>query len=70
MSMAEFGTWVSYRQKRGSLNQGLRSEHGFAMLASMFANRHSKKGGYQLHDFAPYHDQPAVTLEKAMETWR
>lgn len=70
ISYPEYLTWLKYRQKRGSLNTGLRVERGAALLASLYANAHSKDGGYQLHDFAPYHDAPAISLEQAMERWQ
>lgn len=69
MSHNEFLTWLKYRQKRGSLNLGLRVERGSALLASMYANIKSKDGWYKIHDFAPHHDQPEITLEEAMERW-
>lgn len=68
VSYPEFIAWVKYRAKRGSLNAGLRVERGAALLASLYANTHSK-GGYTLSDFAPYHDQPEMTLDEAMENW-
>lgn len=66
---SEFLVWMKYRQKRGSLNIGMRVERGSALLAALYANSHSKNGGYSLSDFAPYHDSPTVTLEQAMEMW-
>ena len=69
ISYPEYLTWLKYRRRRGSLNAGLRVEHGTALLAMLYANAHSKNGGYRMHDFAPYHDEPAATLEQAMEAW-
>jgi hypothetical protein len=69
ISSQEFWRWIHYRNRRGSLNWGMRVEHGFATLAAMYANAHSKDGGYTLHDFAPYHDEPAITLDRAMKDW-
>ena len=71
ISYPEFVRWVKYRAKRGSLNQGLRIERGSALLATMYANAHRKEHSpaYALHDFAPYHDQPVLTLEDAMASW-
>jgi hypothetical protein len=65
----EFIAWARYRAKRGSLHPGLRIERSTALLASMYANAHSKHGGYGWHDFAPYHDEPEVSLDDAMDTW-
>jgi len=36
----------------------------------LYANAHSKRGGFKLYDFTPYEDEPPVSLEAAMETWR
>lgn len=70
LSYPEYLTWLKYRRKRGSLNTGLRVERGAALLASLYANAHSKDGGYKLHDFAPYHDAPTLSLDQAMEQWQ
>lgn len=70
LSYSEFLTWLKYRRKRGSLHVGMRVEHGSALLAMFYANAHSKNGGHQLHEFAPYHDEPELSLDRAMETWR
>ncbi len=47
----------------------MRVERGTALLATLYANAHSSNDGYKLTDFAPYHDEPAMTLEQAMEQW-
>jgi len=52
------------------LNLGLRIDRGFAMLASMYANAHTKTGGYKLWYFTPYEEEPPVSLDDAMKTWR
>lgn len=69
ISHREFIMWVQYRNKRGSLNAGQRVEFGNAMLASLYANAHSKHGGLTVYDFAPHHDAPALTLDQAMKQW-
>lgn len=71
ISYSEFCRWAAYRRKRGSLNNGLRVERGAALLATLYANSHRGKhdGAYQLHDFAPHHDAPEITLEQAMASW-
>lgn len=48
---------------------GMRVERGTALLATLYANAHSKNGGYKVSDFAPYHDEPTMSLEQAMEQW-
>lgn len=47
----------------------MRVERGAALLATLYANAHSKNGSYKLTDFAPHHDEPAMSLEQAMEQW-
>ena len=69
LSHAEFMSWVKYRQLRGSLNQGLRTDRGFALLATLYANANSKNGGYTIYDFMPHEDEPVLTLEEAMGSW-
>lgn len=73
MSYREFLSWAKYRSTRGSLNLGLRIERGAALLATLFANANSKRGGYKLSDFMPHEitqpEQP-ITIEEAMKEWR
>lgn len=71
VSYPEFVTWAKYRQRRGSLNSGLRIEHGMAMLASLYVNAHRKEHSapVDLFDFAPHLDRPEATLEEAMAAW-
>ena len=63
LSYQEFLTWLAFRKKRGTLHQGMRMEEGFALLAAMYANAHSKNGGHRLSDFMPHGDEPELTLE-------
>lgn len=69
ISYKEFASWMRYRAKRGSLHMGMRIERGSALLATLYANAHSKHGGHKLYDFMPHEDEPAMTLEQAMATW-
>lgn len=69
ISFNEFKSWVAYRAKRGSFNAGLMIELSIAQLAVMYANSHSKNGGFKLYDFAPHHDESIVTLDQAMKEW-
>lgn len=69
LSYSEFISWQKYRAKRGSLNLGMRVERGAALLATLYANAHSKQGGYKLFDFMPHEEEPPVSLETAMEKW-
>ncbi|VVN73985.1 hypothetical protein [Pseudomonas fluorescens] len=39
------------------------------MLAALYANCHSKDGGYKIYDFMPHDAEKAMTLEQAMESW-
>lgn len=73
MSYREFTAWAKYRAARGSLNLGLRIERGAALLATLYANAHSKRGGYKIADFMPHEisapEQP-ITIADAMREWR
>ncbi|MCY1287202.1 hypothetical protein D9M68_176630 [compost metagenome] len=69
LSYPEFLSWQKYRAKRGTLHVGMRIERGSALLATLYANTHSKRGGFKLDDFMPHADEPVLTLERAMETW-
>lgn len=71
ISYPEWLTWLKYRNKRGSLNTGLRVENGAARLVMVYLNSRRKEGTppYQLHEFAPHHDAPELSLEQAMESW-
>jgi hypothetical protein len=69
VSYREFVTWVKYRNKRGSLNAGMRIERGSALLATLYANTHSKNGGYTVYDFMPNDSEQALPLEQAMKQW-
>lgn len=70
LSYPEFMTWMKYRNQRGSLNVGMRVERGSALLATLYANTHRGKDAqpYQLHEFAPHHDKPELTLEE-LASW-
>lgn len=48
---------------------GMRVERGAALLATLYANTHTKDGGYTVYDFMPHESAPVVSLEQAMETW-
>lgn len=69
ISHSEFVDWIRFRRQRGTLHAGMRMDRGFALLASMYANAHSKNGGFAIHDFLPHESAPAPTLEQAMKTW-
>ncbi|EDM47752.1 phage tail assembly protein T [Marinobacter algicola] len=72
MPYAEFLSWMNYRRKRGSFNQGMRTERGTALLATILHNIHKKKDSapVSFYHFAPYHEEPAISMEEAMEKWR
>lgn len=70
VSYPEFMTWVKFRNKRGSLHLGMRVERGAAVLATLYANTHSKVGGYKLFDFMPHESEPELSLAQAMENWK
>jgi hypothetical protein len=69
LSYPEFLSWAKYRSKRGSLHVGMRVERSSALLATLYANSHSKNGGFRLSDFMPHEEESAVSLEQAMATW-
>lgn len=69
MSYAEFLQWVRYRNKRGSLNTGLRHEYDNGHLMSFWASSKSKKR-FSLYDFTPHIDEPEIGLDDAMEAWK
>lgn len=70
LSYREFLGWRKYRAKRGTLNLGMRVERGSALLATLYTNSHSKNGGFKLYDFMPHEDEPAISLDQAMEAWK
>ncbi|MDW5376842.1 hypothetical protein R6258_07895 [Halomonas sp. HP20-15] len=71
ISFPEFKAWAAYRNKRGSLNTGMRIERGAAMLATLYANRHRKESdpARTIYEFMPHQDEPAISVEQAMESW-
>lgn len=68
----EFHKWMSYRQKRGSFNQGLRIERAGALIATLLKNQNLAKGNQPVsfYDLAPHHDEPELSMEEAMEKWK
>lgn len=68
----EFLDWVEYRRKRGSLHPGMRTERAGALVAAILANVNRKKDSQPVsfYQFAPHHEEPKLSLEQAMETWR
>mgnify|MGYP003125549520 FL=1 len=62
--------WMKYRRLRGGFNLGMRVERGSAQLSTLYANAHSKNGGYKIYDFMPHMEEPPMTLEQAMEKWK
>jgi hypothetical protein len=47
----------------------MRIERGAAMLATLYANSKSQKGGFKIYDFMPHDSEQPLTLEQAMESW-
>lgn len=66
ISYPEWLQWCAYRAKRGSLNVGQRVEYSVAMMAMLYANAHKGRDvqPFKLHEFAPNHDQPELTLDQ------
>lgn len=52
VSYAEFRGWLAYRQKFGPLDERLRMDRGFAVVATLINN--GLGGTAQLSDFLPY----------------
>ncbi|MBW5800059.1 phage tail assembly protein T [Halomonas elongata] len=74
LSYTEFRQWVAFRNKRGSLHWGMRSERDTAMLATLYANHHRNPhapphaiSDFMLHD---RESEGAISLEEAMEKWQ
>lgn len=64
MAFDEYMMWMAYREKHGSLNLGLRVEHGAALVAW------SMQGG-EFERFLPQRGGPqAISLEQAMTDWQ
>lgn len=47
----------------------MRIERGTAMLAALYANSKSTKGGFKVYDFMQHDSEQPLTLEQALETW-
>ena len=69
LTYPEFLSWVKYRNLRGRFNVGMRVERGSALLATLYANNHSKDGGYKLFDFMPHEAEPELSLDEAIDSW-
>lgn len=61
--------WVKYRNKRGSLNGGMRVEQELSKLRALYLNMHIKKESPLIHaeDLNPSMDARVVTLEELVE---
>lgn len=72
MPYPEFLGWMAYRRKRGSFHPGMRIERGTALLATILhnVNRKSDSHPVSFYSFAPYHEEPAISMEDAMEKWQ
>jgi len=44
-------------------------ERAIASWMSLYANAHSKNGGYDMYDFAPHEEEPEWTLDRAKKEW-
>ena len=51
------------------MHPGMRIERAAALLASLYANRNSKRGGFSLYDFMPHEEEPELSLDEAMNQW-
>lgn len=61
--------WVKYRNKRGSLNSGMRVEQELSKLRALYLNMHTKKESPLIHaeDLNPSMDARVITLEELAE---
>ncbi|MFL1404179.1 hypothetical protein ACJO2E_02395 [Marinobacter sp. M1N3S26] len=71
MPYVEFLAWAAYRKRRGSLNPNQHIERAGALVATILSNVNRKKDTqpFSFYDFAPHHDEPPISLERAMEVW-
>jgi hypothetical protein len=56
--------WSAYREKRGTLNLGLRLEAGFALIA--WTINRALGGKAEMQDFMPHFDPPEASIEDVM----
>jgi hypothetical protein len=70
--MEEVIVWQLYRNKRGSLHPGMRTELAVASMMALYANSKTGKDAPRLtpEDFAPHMDERVVSMEQAMKEWR
>lgn len=61
--------WVKYRNKRGSLNGGMRVEQELSKLRALYLNTHTSKESPLIHaeDLNLSMDARVVTLEELVE---
>ena len=57
MGYPEFLSWVSYRNRYGTLHQGMRIDRAIGRFMAFWGNSKSKNGGFTYADFSPY-DKP------------
>lgn len=69
--MEEVQDWVTYANKRGTLNLGLRIEAGFALVAHMLARgfKLTKEGNQPatMKDFMPHIGEPQEDADISFE---
>ena len=47
----------------------MRVERSAALLATIYANSHTKGGGYEILDFMDHEYEQPISLEEAMKSW-
>lgn len=48
----------------------MRVERGFALLATLYANRNSTANTqFTIYDFMQHEDEPGLSIEEAMANW-
>lgn len=74
LSYQEVQRWAAYRLKRGSLNPARHIERGIALLCKTIVDTlpHRRRGAepVSLYKFMPHEDEPEISLEEAMNTWK
>ncbi|WP_446699044.1 phage tail assembly protein T [Atlantibacter hermannii] len=69
--MTEYRDWILYRKKFGSLNGMMRTEWAAGLISSVLANvnRGKDSPNFKVTDFTPHINEPAISLDQAMQEW-
>ncbi|MDG9788735.1 hypothetical protein, partial [Acinetobacter johnsonii] len=64
ISQWEYAFWSTYRNRRGSLNFGLRLDESLAEIKLMFRQMNGESD-VDIWDYLPYHDAPDLSFDAA-----